>query len=185
MTERPAGPDGKNFERLVREHGDRAYRFALRLAGNEADARDLVQESFARAFRSREAYDAGRPFEAWLLRMLRNVYLDGVRRYERRHGVSLDAAPAEEGDTFAALLPDGRPDPSQELDARDRDRAVRRALGSLPLIYRTAVVLNDIEGLTYEQIARVMDCPVGTVRSRIFQGRTLLRKAFSTWEERP
>src|SRR5262245_54045717 len=125
-----------DFERLVREHGPRAYRFALRLAGNESDARDLVQEAFARAFRARGTFDDARPFEAWLLRILRNVYLDGVRRYEHRRGVSLDVPASEDGGSWESLLSDGRPDPAGELVMRDRDKTVREALASLPPHYR-------------------------------------------------
>jgi len=176
------------FVELVRRHGDRAYRLAYRLAGNEADARDLVQEAFVRAFTHRESYDPARPFEAWLARILRNVYLDGVRRYAHRHTVSLDA-PAGGGEMESApswedRLRSGEPEPLAGALKGETEAKVQGALTALPVHYRAAVVLCDVEGLTYERIGEILDCPVGTVRSRIHQGRRLLRKAFQELEGR-
>src|SRR4051812_22250518 len=87
------GEGAPDYETLLQRCADKAYGFALRLSGNDADAQDLVQEAFARAFEHRDRYDPTRPFEAWLYRILHNIFLDSVRRYEYKHKVSLDAAP--------------------------------------------------------------------------------------------
>jgi len=171
------------FRELIRRHGDKAYNFAYRLAGNEADARDLVQEAMTRAFRHRDSYDPDKPFDSWLLRILQNIYLDGVRRYSHSHTVSLDAQVPGAESTWEELLPGKEKDPADDMIRKETDRQVQKALDSLPIHYRTAVALSDIEGLPYEQIGQIMGCPVGTVRSRIHQGRALLRKSFESLDK--
>lgn len=171
------------FLELIRTHGDKAYNFAYRLAGNEADAKDLVQEALMRAFEHHAAYDPGKPFDSWLCRILQNIYLDGVRKLAHRQTVSLDAAAPMEDTSWEELLPAPGDDPAQEAARAERDALLQRALDALPIHYRTAVSLSDIEGMTYDQIGRIMACPVGTVRSRIHQGRILLRRAFERLQE--
>jgi len=168
----------------VRRHGDKAYNFAYRLSGNESDARDLVQEAFSRAFEHRDRYDSSRPFEAWLIRILHNIYLDGVRRYEKSHVVSIDAPSPIEDAGWEEILPSPDSEPIDAAIQKERDHMVQNALKRLPVHYRTAVTLCDIEGLSYERIGQVMACPVGTVRSRIHQGRLMLKKTFQELSEK-
>ncbi|MDE2040102.1 MAG: RNA polymerase sigma factor [Elusimicrobia bacterium] len=180
MDTDPAG----DFSELIRLAGEKAYNFAYRLAGNEPDARDLVQEAFVRAYAHFGAYDRHRPFETWLLRILHNIYLDGVRRYAHGHTVSLDApAPAEET-SWEEILPGGDGDLTAEMERRENDALLQKAMESVPLHYRTAVTLCDMEDLSYEQIGEVMSCPVGTVRSRIHQGRILIKAAYERLERK-
>lgn len=163
---------------FIRIYGDKAYNFAYRLSGNEAEAGDLVQEAFLRVFRHWDRYDSNRPFEAWFFRILHNIYLDEVRRYSRKHCVSLDApSPATEV-SWDEVLPGPDPEPVEALSRLEDDAMIQRALDSLPIQYRTAVTLCDVDGLPYERIGEIMACPVGTVRSRIHQGRRLMREAF-------
>ena len=172
-----------DFQDLFRRHGDRLYNFALRLSGNGQDAADLVQEAFTRAFKNFDRYDRTRPFDAWMFRILYNVHLDDVRRYEKKHVVSLDApVTTDESGQWSDLLKGGDPDPMEEALHRENDARVQKALSSLSTDYRAAVVMCDVEEMSYEEIAQVMDCPVGTVRSRIHQGRRLLRNAFKDKE---
>lgn len=161
---------------MIRQCGEKAYNFAYRLSGNESDARDLVQEAFVRAWEHLGSYDPTRPFDTWLYKILHNIYLDGVRRYAHSHVVSMDAAPPREGTSWDELLSAGDPEPGSDMLRREEDSLVQKALGSLPPHYRAAVTLCDIEGLAYEEIGEIMSCPVGTVRSRIHQGRALVRK---------
>jgi RNA polymerase sigma-70 factor (ECF subfamily) len=169
---------GVDYESLLQRCADKAYNFAFRLSGNDPDARDLVQEAFARAFEHRDRYDPTRPFEAWLYRILHNVFLDGVRRYEHKHKVSLDAPPpSNEDGSWAEVLPGKDPEPLTNLMRSEEEAMVQKGLGQLPIHYRTAVTLYDIEGLAYDEIAKIMECPIGTVCSRIHQGRALLKKA--------
>lgn len=166
------------FQENVRRCSDKAYNFAFRLCGNDQDARDLVQEAFSHALQHLARYDPNRPFEPWLNRILRNIYLDGVRRYERKHTVSLDGPSPIEDMPWENIIPGPDQTPVDQLDKREAGVLVQRALESVPVQYRTAVVLCDIEKYSYERISQVLDCPIGTVRSRIHQGRQMMRKSF-------
>jgi RNA polymerase sigma-70 factor (ECF subfamily) len=172
-------PGAQEYSDLIRRCADQAYNFAFRLSGSDGEARDLVQEAFTRAFEHWGRYDPSKPFEAWLSRILHNVYLDRVRRLEHTHSVSLHAPPPVEGTEWEDLLPGGDPEPIESLMTEERSALLQRALNALPEHYRAAVALCDMEDFSYERISEVMDCPVGTVRSRVHQGRVLLRKEFS------
>lgn len=174
----PAQDPRELFAKNFRQSADRAYNFAFRLTGNESDARDLVQEAFSHALRHIERYDPKRPFDPWLNRILHNIFLDGVRRYERRHTVSLDGPSPIEDVPWENIVPGPDASPSDHADRKETSEMVQRALNSVPLPYRTAVILCDIEKLSYERISEIMECPIGTVRSRIHQGRLMMRKAF-------
>ena len=157
------------WEEVVREHSARVYRLAYRLTGNSHDAEDLTQEVFVRVFRSLPSYTPG-TFEGWLHRITTNLFLDITRRKQRIRFEGL-------GEETAARLSGVEPTPSQAFDERHLDYDVATALADLPPEYRAAVVLCDIEGLTYEEIADALGVKLGTVRSRIHRGRAQLRQA--------
>ena len=158
-----------SWDDLVRQHSARVYRLAYRLTGNMHDAEDLTQEVFVRVFRSLDGYTPG-TFEGWLHRITTNLFLDTARRRQRIRFEGL-------GDQAVGLLRDGEPTPAQAFDARHLDTDVQRALEALAPEYRAAVVLCDIEGLSYEEIATTLGVKLGTVRSRIHRGRAQLRTA--------
>lgn len=172
----------EDFRELLRLWGEKAYNFAYRLSGNEQDAQDLMQEAFMKAYEHFSSYDRTRPFDSWLLRILHNIYLDGVRRYAHSHTVSLDA-PSPVDSPWKEILPGCEAEPGKDISRRETDEMVQKALNSVPIHYRTAVTLCDIEGLSYDEIGEIMDCPVGTVRSRIHQGRLLIRRAYESLEK--
>jgi|ERR1044071_550255 RNA polymerase sigma-70 factor (ECF subfamily) len=173
-----------SYEALLERCADKAYNFAMRLTGNDQDAQDLVQEAFARGFEHLDRYDKNRPFEAWIIRILRNVYLDAVRRYEHKHKVSLDSPPPTDGATsWTDILKGSDPEPTTLLIKSEEERLLQIGLNSLPAHYKNALVMADLEGLSYDQIAEIMKCPIGTVSSRIHQGRMLLRKAMEKLEK--
>ncbi len=172
------------FVEMIRLHGDKIYNFAFRLSGNADDARDLVQEAFTRAFKHWDKYDASRPFESWVFKIMQNIYLDTVRRKENQGKVSLDAPIPGGSVNWDALLPGMDRNPVENVLRQEMDSHLQQALDSLPIHYRSAIALADIEGLSYEQIAQVMACPLGTVRSRVHQGRVLLRRAFEMFEDK-
>ena len=158
-----------SWEDVVRDHSARVYRLAYRLTGNSYDAEDLTQEVFVRVFRSLASYTPG-TFEGWLHRITTNLFLDITRRRQRIRFEGL-------GEETAARLRGAEPTPSQAFDDRHLDFDISAALADLPPEYRAAVVLCDIEGLTYEEIADVLGVKLGTVRSRIHRGRAQLRAA--------
>ena len=160
-----------SWDEVVREHADRVYRLAYRLSGNRADAEDLTQETFVRVFRSLAEYTPG-TFEGWLHRITTNLFLDMVRRRQR---IRFDALPDDVGDRLASR----EPGPEQAYDQRNLDPEIQAALDALPPDFRVAVVLCDLEELSYAEIAATLNIKVGTVRSRIHRGRVLLREALA------
>ena len=157
-----------SWDEIVRAHSARVYRLAYRLTGNQHDAEDLTQEVFVRVFRSLSSYTPG-TFEGWLYRITTNLFLDGARRKQR---IRFDGLPEDAHDR----LPARTTGPAEQVDSDVFDHDVHSALAALPEDFRAAVVLCDIEGMTYEEIAEVLDVKLGTVRSRIHRGRTMLRK---------
>ena len=156
------------WDEVVRAHSGRVYRLAYRLSGNQQDAEDLTQETFVRVFRSLSSYTPG-TFEGWLHRITTNLFLDLVRRRAR---IRFDALPED-----SERLPGREKSPAQLYEDTHLDADVQAALDALPPDFRAAVVLCDIEGLTYEEIAATLGIKLGTVRSRIHRGRTQLRAA--------
>ena len=170
-----AGDDGDwtppSWDEIVRDHSARVYRLAFRLTGNRHDAEDLTQEVFVRVFKALPTFRPG-TLEGWIHRITTNLFLDQARRRRR---IRFDALPLD----FSDKVPGRSPSPDSEL-ARDLfDPDIEAALAELPPEYRAAVVLCDIEGLTYEEIARALDVKIGTVRSRIHRGRSMLRTALT------
>ncbi|GAB3209242.1 RNA polymerase sigma factor SigE [Nocardia tengchongensis] len=155
------------WDELVREHADRVYRLAYRLTGDPQDAEDLTQETFIRVFRSLQNYQPG-TFEGWLHRITTNLFLDMVRR---RNRIRMEALP-EDYDR----VPSEGPGPEQAYHDANLDPDLQSALDSLAPEFRAAVVLCDIEGLSYEEIGATLGVKLGTVRSRIHRGRQALRE---------
>lgn len=155
-----------SWDELVRQHADRVYRLAYRLSGNQHDAEDLTQETFIRVFRSLQSYQPG-TFEGWLHRITTNLFLDMVRRRGR---IRMEALPED----YDRVPADG-PTPEQIYHDSRLGPDLQAALDSLPAEFRAAVVLCDIEGLSYEEIGATLGVKLGTVRSRIHRGRQALR----------
>ncbi len=160
-----------SWEQIVAQHSPRVYRLAYRLTGNPHDAEDLTHDVFIRVFRSLHSYSPG-TFEGWLHRITTNVFLDKMRRKQR---IRFDALPEDAATRMACR----EPGPEQVYADHHFDDDVQRALDALPPEFRAAVVLCDIEGLSYEEIAATLGIKLGTVRSRIHRGRAQLREALA------
>lgn len=174
-TPAPPHPDGDRRERFEREmlvHLDVLYRVALRLTGSPADADDLVQESVLKAYRGFDTFTPGTNAKGWLLTILRNAFINEYRRRSRRpETMDLDTAEA------VAAFPEGEvEDPQERFFDQIVDDEVLRAIDDLPEVFREALVLSDVEGLDYGEIAKILDIPVGTVKSRLFRGRRILKR---------
>ncbi|MBD3784956.1 MAG: RNA polymerase sigma factor SigE [Micrococcales bacterium] len=165
------------WEEVVEQHSARVYRLAYRLTGNVHDAEDLTQDVFVRVFRSLHTYQPG-TFEGWLHRITTNVFLDRMRRKQR---IRFDALSEES----AARLPSRERGPEQTYHDTHLDDDVQRALDGLSPDFRAAVVLCDIEGLSYEEVAATLGIKLGTVRSRIHRGRAQLREALAHRAPKP
>lgn len=154
------------WEEVARDHGQFLYTVAYRLTGNVEDARDLVQEALLRVRRGLASYEPG-SLEGWLARIVTNVFLDDMRRKKRRPVQALPENPD-------LVLP---PSVSADVaaDAAGLSSEIQAAIASLPEEFRVPVVLCDVADQSYEDIARALDVPIGTVRSRLHRGRKLLR----------
>lgn len=177
MAEECRREEDLRFEREALPWLDDVYRFALSMARNEPDADDIVQETFLRAYRSWHTFEAGSDCRKWLFTICRNVFLRSRERERRQvdHGgddVQLEAMAAVR--LTSTLREGGYDDLFAQLDLAP---ALERAIGELPEVFRSAVVLVDVEGLSYEGAATILAVPIGTVRSRLFRGRRLLQEA--------
>ncbi|MCK2200719.1 RNA polymerase sigma factor SigE [Corynebacterium callunae] len=151
---------------LVAEHADSVYRLAFRLSGNQHDAEDLTQETFMRVFRSLKSYQPG-TFEGWLHRITTNLFLDMVRH---RGKIRMEALPED-----YERVPGNDMTPEQAYNVANLDPALQKALDELSPDFRVAVVLCDVVGMSYDEIAETLGVKMGTVRSRIHRGRSHLR----------
>ena len=156
------------FERLALEHIDALYNFAVYLTRNPPEADDLVQETYLRAFRFADRFTPGTHLRAWLFQILRNTFLTFYRVRERESAIADDGVP----DWDVPMFHDAPENSSSVMEAHtDLERALRR----LPEEFRTVLLLAEVEGMPLEEVARVMECPVGTVKSRIFRAKERLR----------
>ena len=165
----------REFERVALVHLNALYRSALRLTHNRADAEDIVQEACLRAFKSFDRFNPGTNCRAWLFTILRNTFLNRVRDAGRE---VLEGDSAVWESVSESIVETGVGEsPEEEFFQTVLHGDVDRALRSLPLVFREAVVLADLEGLSYKEVAEVVGCPMGTVMSRLSRGRRLLREA--------
>ena len=164
-----------DFQRQALTHLDALYNFAMYLSKRPADAEDLVQETYLRAFRFSHRFQPGTHLRAWLFQILRNTFLTFYRVREREAPVAEDGVPEWD----APMFHDAPEDDGTAMDAHtDLERAMRR----LPEEFRTVLLLAEVEGLPLEEVARVMACPVGTVKSRIFRAKERLRGLLRDYE---
>lgn len=160
------------FEALVERHQARVYSLALRLTGNRDDAFDMAQEALLKAFLSLPAFRGQSSFSTWLHRITTNVCLDEMRRRGRR---PLLAVEREDEDAPPRAYADPSPGPEAEALRREERRAIERAIAALPEEFRVPLVLRDLQGFSYEEIAELTGLPLGTVKSRIHRARLQLR----------
>ena len=172
-------PAPSDFEREALPHLPALYAAALRMTRHDKDAEDLVQDALLRAYRFFDTFQAGTNCTAWLFRILTNVFCNRYREREREHEVlhEAEASPANVEQFLASA--------NAAADRRDAESAllghmvsadVETALASLPADFRMAVILADLEDFSYKEIAEIMECPVGTVMSRLYRGRKLLQE---------
>jgi len=173
LTEKELQNRYSRFEKEAVPHMDAVRNFALRLTGDEDDADDLVQETFMKAFRFFDKFESGTNCKAWLFRILKNSFINDYRKQTKEP----DKVDYEDVQNFYENIKADQVDSRHyELDAFSNllDDDVSKAIAGLPEDFRTVIILNDIEGFTYEEIADFVDIPVGTVRSRLHRARKML-----------
>ncbi len=164
------------FEELVQKHEKYVYNIAYRMAGNAEEAKDLAQEAFVRAYKAFGRFEPGTSFERWLYRIVANLYIDLVRKRSRHREESLNAPVRTQNGELDRIVPDSTNDPDCILETTAFSGEIQRAVESITPEYRLAVILCDVQGFSYEEIAQILQVSIGTVRSRIHRGRRQLRE---------
>ncbi len=169
---------GWDFEAAAMPFVDSLYNTAFRMTRNAEDAEDLVQEAYFKAYKYYDKFQEGTNFRAWLFKILKNTFINS---YRKKQSIPPQSDFADIEESFESQLSDqvGRKikSPEQELLENVLDEDVQRAVDQLPVDYRMAVVLADLEGFSYKEIAEILDVPVGTVMSRLYRGRKLMEEA--------
>jgi RNA polymerase sigma-70 factor, ECF subfamily len=166
------------FRREALQHLDALHNLAIYLTRNGTEAEDLVQETYARAMRFSHRFQPGTHLRAWLFQILRNTFLTFYRLREREPALSDDSVPKGRAPPFHDA-------PDEDDVSTELHTDLERALARLPEEFRTSLLLAEIEGLPLEDVARVMDCPVGTVKSRIFRAKERLRSLLKDYGAEP
>jgi RNA polymerase sigma-70 factor (ECF subfamily) len=177
--------DSWAFEQLALLYKDRLYNYILRMVGDPTEAEDLAQEALLRAFVGLARFRGAASFSTWMYRIASNLCVDALRRRQRDETRRLELdAPMDSGDTeMAREVPDAGPTPDETLEARELQRNLEEAIAALSPKLREVVVLFDVVGVPYEQIAQIVGCPLGTVKSRLFNARMQLREALRPYVE--
>ncbi len=169
---------GWDFEAAAMPFVDGLYNTALRMTRNPEDAEDLVQETYFKAYKYYDKFQEGTNFRAWLFKILKNTFINS---YRKKQSIPPQSDFADIEGSFESQVSDqatrGVKSPEQELLEGVLDEDVQRAMDGLPVDYRMAVVLADLEGFSYKEIAEILDVPVGTVMSRLYRGRKLMEEA--------
>ena len=173
VIERVLAGDVNAYEELVTKYEKSVYNLALRMTDNAEDAADMAQEAFIKAYNSLSGFRGDSKFSVWLYRIVSNVCLDFLRKQSRRPAVSLSVED-DDGEEVQMDVPDDSMSPQQMLERQLTREAVREGLSQLPEDYRQILLLRELQGLSYDEIAQALDIGVGTVKSRIFRAREKL-----------
>ena len=175
------GGDEDAFKELVHRFREPIVSFAFRLLNNHEKALDVAQETFISVYTHADSYRPIAGFSAWIYRIAYNLAINELRRQKRQPSFSLYADEDEESGSRKLELASTGVSAEDEILGREKQAAVRRCVASLPLRYRTAVVMKDMEGMTFEEIARVLHCPESTVKSRVVRARRMLLKRLAPY----
>ncbi len=159
----------KDFEELALQYMDSIYSVALRMTRDPTEAEDLVQDTYLRAYRFFDKFEKGTNFRAWLFRILKNIYINKYRK-ESRAPQMVDISSVEASNNLQNLKT-----PESEIFDKLLDDDITSAMDDLPEEFRDTILLSDLSGFSYKEIAEILECPIGTVMSRLHRGRKLLR----------
>lgn len=175
--ERAQHDDRDAFGLLMRRYEHALFNYARRMIGSAPDAEDIFQEAFLRVYRHRDRYRAGKPFRPWLYRIATNLCKDHLRYRSHRRHASLDAPLRDDGGSLADVVADGTAGPSAQAEASETMARLEAAIQALPVKHRTVFLMARYEGLPYEELARALRIPVGTVKSRMNKAVSMLMDA--------
>lgn len=172
--ERAKQGDERAFEDLLAAYDKRIYNIAYRMMGNPNDAQDMAQEAIIKAYRNLGSFKGSCMFSSWIYRITVNTCLDELRRRKKRNVVYLDAVENE-----GAAYPDRAPLPDQVAESNEKYKVILSAIRDLTEDYKTVIVLRDMQGFSYQEISQIIDCNIGTVKSRINRARNILKSVLS------
>ncbi|HLI47614.1 MAG TPA: sigma-70 family RNA polymerase sigma factor [Chthonomonas sp.] len=178
LVQRAKANDRAAFNEIVLRYKDKVYNYVYRMVRNATDAEDLTQETFVRAYLSLHSFQSRASLNTWLFRIATNLCIDHCRRAKRTQGLVTSLSPdnEEEEEGLQRDIPDATFDPQRLLLNKELGEKLEKALQELPEKLRMVVLLYDVEGLSYEEIAAIAGCPLGTVKSRLFNARAVLRR---------
>ncbi|HLK56113.1 MAG TPA: sigma-70 family RNA polymerase sigma factor [Chthonomonadaceae bacterium] len=183
LIERCKRGEQSAFDKLVRAYEKRVYNLAYRLSGHYDEANDISVDAFMRVFQALKLFRGDANFSTWLFRIVTNVYLDRRKRTRNKQHLSLEEYIELEENSVARQIEDPSPTPGEAAEQRERHDVLQSAIASLPDYQRAMIVLYHTEGLSYEEIAGVMELPIGTVKSRLNRARLVLREKLEPQKE--
>jgi RNA polymerase sigma-70 factor (ECF subfamily) len=175
LVKKSQSGDIEAFESLISSYDKRAYNIAYRVMGNEEDAKDMAQEAMLRIFRSIKDFKGQSSFSTWLYRIVTNVCLDELRRRKNDKHISIDSTIQTENGELHIELSSDKETPESVYERVEQRELIKKAIRELNDEYRSVIVLRDIQGFSYDEISNMLDCSLGTVKSRINRARTMLR----------
>ncbi len=171
--------DLSSFEKLMLRYQDRAYRIAYGMLGNPEDAKDAAQESFIKIYKSLGGFKLQSNFSTWMYRIVHNTCLDIIRKQQRRQEIPIETKNPSNNEGYEIPLEDPKEGPEALLKYKMVKEEIKNEILKLPIEYQGVIILRDIEGLTYDEIASVLEISEGTVKSRLNRGRKQLRKSLA------
>ncbi|MCS6862554.1 MAG: sigma-70 family RNA polymerase sigma factor [Abditibacteriales bacterium] len=181
LMERVKSGDAEAFDALWQRHGKAIFNFIYRFVGDRQEAEDLTQETFVRVLQNAPSFNSHQRWTTWVYHIATNLCIDTHRKAQHRQAVSLDECLGEDDQTLGDILPDPQANTEEMAQQRALRRDIRRAIRALPMEQRMVVLLSQYQGMTYQEIAEVMGCPLGTVKSRMHHALKALRAALKEW----
>ncbi|WP_432408886.1 RNA polymerase sigma factor [Wukongibacter sp. M2B1] len=176
LIEKSINGDIESFEKLIEKYQVVAFNIAFRMIGNKEDASDMAQEALIKVFRSLKGFRGDSSFSTWFYRIVTNKCIDAIRKMKKVKTISLDKEFEGENGNYNIEIADNKYLPDKLYEVKEKKELVQTALKRVPEKYRTVLVLRDIQSFTYEEISEIANMPLGTVKSRISRGRSLLKE---------